>query len=576
MVALYKHTLSSRREAVWALCLIIVVLVLANVLSQYIYTRLDMTAEKKYSIMPSTKREVKGLDEVVTFKVYLQGDMPAGFRRLRQASVDILNEMRAYGGKRIQYELVDPVNGKSEKDRQAILEQLLSKGLAPANVQTGNNNERKLTMVFPCAIAYYKGREYPIQLLENQIGYTQEEVLNNSVISLEYKLANAIQKLTQHSPPTVAFSTGHGELGKAALADIQQQLVRLKYQISTLDITKGYRIDPLIDALVIPKPVIPFDEKDKYKIDQYIMHGGKVIWMIDATTADFDSLKVSLTGQFVTDRLLNLDDQLFKYGVRINTDLVMDINMCNPIPVKVGSMGNAPQIELMPWYYFPLLIPESMHPIVRNLDPIMSQYASSIDTIRNPGVTKTILLRTTENAKAVMTPARVHFGILQQKPNPQYYNQPQLPVAVLLEGQFQSLYRNRLTADFLAIGDTVASLKYKEVGPMDGKMIVISDGDIIRNEMRGDSTAYPLGFYSVSRQTFANKDFMLNAIQYLTDRSGLLETRNKQVKLRMLNTVRVQAEKTKWQLINILLPIILIILLGMGYNYRRRKRYTTL
>ena len=565
--------MNNRRDAIFILLITIAILALANVLSQYVYTRFDLTAEKKFSIMPSTKKMVKNLKDVVTFKIYLEGDMPAGFKRLRQSTRDLLNELRAYGGKNIQFEFIDPVTGKSETERKAILEELLAKGLAPANVQTGTANQSKITMVFPCAVAYYYGREYPIQLLENQIGFDKEQVLNNSAISLEYKFATAIQKLTMYKPPRIAFTTGHGELNQAQLADIQQQLNNLRYQVGIMDITKGYRISDDFDALIVAKPTIPFDEKDKYKLDQYIMHGGKVMWLIDATSADFDSLKVNLTGQFVVDRNLNLDDQLFKYGARINTDLIQDIEKCSPIPLKVGSMGNSPQIELYPWYYFPLLISADDHPIVKNLDPVASQFASTVDTIRNPGVKKTVLLRTSEYSKAVLTPTRVHFGILQQRPNPQYFNQPHLPVAVLLEGEFQSLYKNRLTKDFLAIGDTVADLKFADHSPSNSKMIVVGDGDIIRNELRQDGSAYPLGYYSVSRQTMANKDFVLNCIQYLIDTSGILETRNKEVKLRLLNKIRVQDEKVKWQVINIIVPIVLVILFGIGFNYFRRKKY---
>jgi len=572
MVKGLKRNMNNRRDAIFILLITIAILILANILSQYLYTRFDLTSEKKFSIMPSTKKMVRGLKDAVTFKIYLEGDMPAGFKRLRQSTRDLLNELRAYGGKNIQFEFIDPVAGKNEEERKAILEELLAKGLAPANVQTGSANESKITMVFPCAVAYYYGREYPIQLLENQIGYDKEQVLNNSAISLEYKFATAIQKLTMYRPPRIGFTTGHGELNQAQLADILQQLSNLRYEIRPVDISKGYKIKDDFDAIVIAKPTLPFDEKDKFKIDQYIMHGGKVMWLIDATTADFDSLKVNLTGQFVVDRDLNLDDQLFKYGARVNTDLIEDINMCSPIPLKVGNMGNAPQIELFPWYYFPLLVPTGDHPIVKNMDPVAAQFASTVDTIRNPGVKKTILLRTSDNSKAVMTPMRVHFGILQQKPNPIYFDQPKLSAAVLLEGEFQSLYKNRMTKEFLAIGDSVPDLKFVDHSPPN-KMIVVGDGDIIRNELRPDGSAYPLGYYSVSRQTMANKDFILNSIQYLIDTSGILETRNKEVKLRLLNKIRVQNEKVKWQVINIILPIVLIILFGIGFNYFRRKKY---
>jgi ABC-2 type transport system permease protein len=569
-----KRNINNRRDAIFLLLLAVAILLLANVVIQFVHLRYDLTAEKKYSLSPSTKKMLKELKDVVVFKVYLEGDMPAGFKRLRQGTRDLLTEMRAYGGKNIQFEFIDPITGKNGEERKAILNELLEKGLAPANVKTGKANEQKLTMVFPCAIAVFGGKEFPIQLLENQIGFGQEETLNNSVISLEYKFANAIQKLTMYRPPRVAFSTGHGELSSIQVADIQQQLINLKYEVANLDITKRYKIDDKFDALIIAKPTVPFDEKDKYKIDQFVMHGGKILWMIDATTASMDSLQRNMGQQFALEQDLNLEDLFFKYGFRINADLIQDISMCNQIPLVVGKMGNAPQTEMFPWYYFPLLISDNNHAIVKNLDPVAAQFCSTIDTIRNADVKKTILLRTSDNSKAVLTPMRVHFGILQQRPNPQYYNQPRLPVAALLEGTFSSLYKNRLSAEFLATADSMQELKFIDKSA-DTKMIVIADGDIARNEIRNDSTTYPLGYFPYTQQTFANKDFVLNCIQYLVDNSGILETRNKDVKLRLLNKVRVEQEKTKWQLINIVLPILVVLGFGFLFSYYRKKKYTS-
>jgi ABC-2 type transport system permease protein len=572
MVKLFTRKLDNKKDAILILAFSFAIVFLLNLLSSYVSFRVDMTAEKKYSLLKPTKTLIKELKDVVIIKVYLQGNMSSDFKRLQQATKDILTEMRAIGGKKIEYEFIDPITGKSVDEQNAMMQEFLNKGLSPVNEQTGKANESKLTRVFPFAIAVYGGREFPIQLIQSQIGFDKKQTINNSIISLEYNFANAIQKLTQYRPPRVAFTTGHGELSSLELADIQMQLSTLQYQIQTIDLSKTYKVPELFDAIVIAKPLYPFSEVDKYKIDQYVMRGGKVLWLIDPTYAEMDSLKFNPTGQMVLDRNLNLDDMLFKYGVRLNADLVQDINLCNQIPLVVGQMGNTPQTELFPWYYFPLLVSESNHAINKNLDPVAAYFASTIDTIQNKEIAKTILLHTTENSKAVLTPSRVHFGILQQRPNPQYYNQPNLPVAVLLEGEFQSLYKNRLSSDYLAASDTVAQLKFVGESPK-SKMIIISDGDIIKNVVRADSSAYPLGFYPYTNQTFANKDFILNCVQYLVDSQGLLETRNKEVKLRLLNTVRVNDEKTKWQLINVALPILLILGLGIGYGYWRRKRY---
>jgi ABC-2 type transport system permease protein len=297
-----------------------------------------------------------------------------------------------------------------------------------------------------------------------------------------------------------------------------------------------------------------------------------VLWLLDGTNATMDSLRYNPTGQFVSGNDFNLDDMLFKYGARVNNDLVQDVNLNNAIPLVVGKMGNAPQTEMFPWYYFPLLVSDNTHAISRNLDPVASYFPSSVDTVKNPGVRKTILLHTTENAKAQLTPSRVHFGILQSKPNPAYFNQPNIPVAVLLEGEFESVYKNRVSPEYLAASDTIDKLKFLEHSKP-SRMIVIGDGDIMRSEIRSDSTAYPLGYYVYGQRQFANKDFLLNCIEYLIDDNGILETRNKEVKLRMLNTVKVEDEKLQWQLLNIALPIGLVVLFGLGFGFYRRKKY---
>jgi ABC-2 type transport system permease protein len=567
-----KTHITTRRDALITLGLVFTILLLLNVVSRYFYFRWDLTAEKRYSISTPSKTAVKNLKDVVTIKVYLDGDLNAGFTRLKESTRNLLNEFRAYGGKNIEFEFIDPMAIQNLDERKALMTDLIQRGLAPTNLTTKSKTESKQQLIFPGAIVTYGGREMPVQLLENQIGFSPNQILNNSEILLEYKFANAIQRLTQYRSPQVAFISGNGELNNLETASIRATLSTLEYEVKDFDLYSNYYIPERIDVVVIAKPRFAFEEKDKYKIDQYVMHGGKVLWLVDGTNAALDSLKMSPVGQFVAGNEFNLDDMLFKYGVRVNTDVVQDINLCNPIPLVVGQMGNAPQTEMFPWYYFPLLVSDNNHAVVRNLDPVASFFTSTIDTLKNPGVSKTILLHTTDNAKAQLAPTRVHFGILQSKPNPAYYNQPKLPVAVLLAGEFESVYKNRLSPEFLAASDTVQNLKFVEKSPK-SKMIVIADGDIIRNEVRDDSSAYPLGYYMYTKQQFANKDFILNCIEYLIDDSGILETRNKDVKLRMLNTTKVDAEKLKWQLINIALPISLIVVVGVAFGFYRRRKY---
>jgi ABC-2 type transport system permease protein len=573
MVKFKSSALTNRRDALILMALVFIILLLANVVSRYFYFRLDLTAEKRYSISKPSKVLVKNLKDVVTVKVYLDGDLNAGFTRLKESTRNLLNEMRAYGGKNIEFEFIDPMAIQNLDERKALMTDLMQRGLSPTNLTTKSKTDSKQQLIFPGAIITYAGREMPVQLLENQIGFSPQQILNNSEVLLEYKFANAIKKLAQYRAPRIAFLQGNEELNNLETADIRQTLEGLSYQVKDLDLHSNYHIANF-DVIVIAKPRTAFEEQDLYKIDQFIMRGGKALWLVDGTNATMDSLKKNPQGQFVQANDFNLDNMLFKYGVRINSDVVQDINLNNPIPLIVGQMGNAPQTEMFPWYYFPLLVSDNNHAIIRNLDPVASFFASTIDTIQNRGVNKTILLHTTENAKAQLAPTRVHFGILQGKPNPAYYNQPKLPVAVLLEGEFESAFTNRLPPETKAAFDTVAELK-----PVDksakSKMIVIADGDIIRSEVRNDSSAYPLGYYMYTKQQFANKDFILNCIEYLIDDSGILETRNKEMKLRLLNKMKAEDEKLKWQLINIALPILLVVLAGLGFGFYRRKRYAS-
>lgn len=572
MVKRSSNIVTNRRAAFIQLALALTIVLLANVVASFYYFRWDLTAEKKYSISKPSKQMVKGLKDVVSVKVYLDGDLNAGFTRLKESTRNLLNELRAYGGKNIEFEFIDPMAIENLDQRQALMEELVQRGIAPTNLTTKSSAESKQQLIFPGALVSYGGRTIAVQLLENQIGYSPQQILNNSVISLEYKFANAVKKLTQFRNMRVAFLTGNGELDKLPLADIKQTLTGLQYEVKDYNINEHYNIPALYDVVIIAKPTIPFNEQAKYKIDQYIMRGGKVLWLVDGTNAEMDSLRGGPEGQFVNALNLGLDDMLFKYGVRINNDVIQDVNYCNQIPMVVGVMGNAPQTEMFPWYYFPLFVPNNEHAIVRNLDPIAGYFSSTIDTIRNKGIKKTVLLHTSANAKAVLAPARVHFGILQQKPNVMYFNQPNLPAAVLLEGEFSSSFANNVTPEFLAATDTVDELKFTAQSKAT-KMIVVADGDVIKNDANTDSTAYPLGYYKFTNQTFANKDFIVNCVEYLTDDNGILETRNKEIKLRMLDNVKIEESKTMWQVLNVALPVGLVVIFGFIFGYLRKRRF---
>ena len=586
MVSKQKLIITNRRQAIASFLLMVVILLLLNVVAGFFYFRWDLTTEQRYSVLKPTQKMVKDLKDVVTIKVYLDGDLDAGYTRLKESTRNLLKELRAYGGTNIEYEFINPMAIQNMDERKAMVKDLMERGVTPTPLNTGNKTEIKQQLIFPGAIVTYAGRELAVELLDLQKAPKPREVLanpevqleylNHCEVQLEYKFASAIQKLIQARPTRVVFTQGHGELSPIETADLRRTLEspEMQFEVKDMDLRDAYYIPATVDVVIVAKPRTAFDEKDKYKIDQFVMHGGKVIWLVDGSNAAIDSLMVNKNGQFVQgiENEYNLEDMLFKYGVRINMDVVQDLNNCNQIPMIMGFSGGSPQTKMFPWYYFPVLISDNNHPIIRNVDPVESFFPSSIDTVRNPGVTKTILLHTGDKGKAQMAPTRVHFGILMSKPNPEYYNQKQIPVAVLLEGQFESVFKNRMSPDFLAASDTIPALKFVEQSKAN-KMIVISNGDIIRNELRSDSTYYGLGFYKYTGQQYGNKDFMLNCIHYLLDDRGVLETRNKEVKLRLLDQAEIEHSKLRWQLTNILLPIFLVVLFGFGFNAYRKRKY---
>ena len=366
-------------------------------------------------------------------------------------------------------------------------------------------------------------------MLNNQFGQGPQEALNNSIILLEYKFAKAIKNLIRNRKPQVAFLEGHGELGDQEIDDLARSLSEF-YELVRHDLAKELFIPKEYDVVVVAKPDTFFKESDKYKIDQYIMRGGKVLWFLETLHAEMDSLRGR--NVFIPQPYrLNLEDQLFKYGVRVNNNLIQDL-VCNPIPLVIGYQGDVLQTQIYPWYFFPLLTSSGDHPIVKNMDAVAAQFVSSIDTVGAKDIRKTVLLHSSQYTKLVFDPVRVNLGILKNPPDEAQFNKPYQAAAVLLEGEFESVFENRLAATTLRMIDTVQDHSFKERS-IPTKMIIVADGDIIRNDMTRDGLAYPLGYDKYSDQTFANKDFILNALEYLIDDSKLIETRAKEIKLRM-------------------------------------------
>jgi len=579
VTAMSKRKNRIKKNNLMQLLLSLLILVFVNIISYFIFTRIDLTSEKRYTLSESTKKYLKQIDDVMYFQVYLDGEFPAGFKRLRSETKEMLDEFRAYNDN-IQYTFINPSEGDDKKKIQNTYQQLVNKGIQPTNIKTKTTEGSSQQWIFPGALVSYRQKEVPVQLFTNQLGTPSDQVLNNSVQNLEYNLINAIRKLLVKNKPRIALTRGHGELGIDRLADIIYSLSDF-YAVDTVNIdgkinslmVRGTKEKPLLNkysALIIAKPDSAFNEKDKYFIDQFVMHGGKILWLLDPVIVSMDSLqRSSETLAIAIDR--NLDDMLFKYGVRINTNLILDMNAL-PIPAVTGQYGGQPKVELMPWYYFPVLMPTAKHPIVTNLNAIKAEFVSSIDTVGGKGIKKTVLLTSSKYSRVVNTPARISLDLLQSVPDERVYNQSYLPVAVLLEGSFQSLYLNRLPPEMVTDNK---SFDFMEKSP-ETKMIVVSDGDIIKNQLdKKTGNPYPLGFDQYTGETFGNKDFILNCVDYLCDDSGIISVRSREVKMRLLDPKKLKNAGTKlsMQLINTIGPVLLILIFGIIQLIIRRYRF---
>lgn len=549
--------------------LVIAIVLIVNFLGSFYYKRFDLTEEKRYSLSEPTKKFLENLDDIVSVQVYLTGKgLPSGLKELEHSTDDILNEFKAYGGSNFQYEFIN-VNDYDAEAKTEVLKYLKDLGLSPISLNVVDEDQESQKIIFPGALINYKGRIISTILLESQVGKNQFEVINNSIALLEYKFANAIQKLKRDKQPNIAFSQGNGELDQLQIGSLLEALQQNFFKVAGIDISKEFRIDPLVDILVVAKPTIPFTEKDKFKIDQFIMRGGKVLWAIEGMNAEMDSLQ-GKDFFMAAEQDVNLTDQLFKYGARINEDLIQDLQN-TPISIVTGEVNGQPQMKNFPWLFNPILFGSGQHAIVKNIEPVKSTFVSTMDTIRVAGIKKTALLTTSQYSKAMMNPVRVFLGIIQEEPNPANFKQANLPVAYLLEGEFTSVFEGRLTKSYQETMDTVKDLKYLEKG-VQNKMIVISDGDLLRNDI-DKGKPLPLGFDRNSGTNFGNKNFIVNCIEYLVDDNNLLETRNKEIKLRQLDGVKVKAEKSFWQQINLILPSVLLIIFGIIYFFYRKKRY---
>jgi ABC-2 type transport system permease protein len=569
-------------------------LIVANLLADVVYYRFDLTKEKRYTLAPSTKKLLSKVDDVAFFTIYLDGEIPADYKRLKEATRDMLNEFRMVAGANIEFEFEDVLKDKEIKEKDEILKQFVSKGIEISRPDVKADEAPTDRYIIPGGMVFYKGQEYPINLLKKKFGNSIEMDINESIELLEYEIGNIIRKCVAGKDVKIAMITGHGELGDMDVADIATELgdyynvsrfnlnindTNCLKQVGRAVLDSGVRgpqvlIAKLIEKLntykgiIIAKPRYHFQDIEKFIIDQYVMNGGKVLWLVESLNAEMDSVAKYGT-VFTYDYDLNLNDLLFRYGVRINLNILRDIQ-CHGIPVMLKGGGGRPDFKQ--WLYYPLVnAADSTHPIVKNISSVWTQFASSIDTTTNPNIKKTVLLQTSQYSQTAGNPANVAIESVGIKPNPGTFTNSYLPVAVLLEGSFKSLYEH--------VNGIKQNIPYK--GKIDkNSMIVISDGDVIRNQVKqGTGEIYPLGFDRFASQAFgepvifANKKFILNCVDYLCDETNLIEVRTKDVELRLLDKARVKEEKLNWQLLNMVAPIAAVLAFGFANAWWRRRKY---
>ncbi len=563
-----KTTSRNKRKDILTLLALLGIVILINFVGAFYFNRFDLTSEKRYTLAESTRKLLRELDDVVFLKVYLQGDFKPGFARMKNEAKEILDEFRAYAKGNLEYEFINIYEGVTKEEAANIERQLYEKGLIPEQIVSTSKEKTSQGWIWPGAIVSFKNKESVWQIYRRQMGMNDEDrSINNSIQDLEYGLTNVIRKLKQKRSLEVTFIEGHGEADTLQQYDLMRSLSEY-YTVNRVNINGKLSALKEAAAVVITQPDSSFSDKDKFIVDQYIMNGGKVLWLLDPVNVNMDTLKLKgFTLGF--SQQFNIEDMLFKYGVRLNPVLVQDFQS-GAIPMNVGFKRGEPDFKMFPWFYSVLVLPDGNHPIVKNLDLIKMDYLSTIDTVTAPGIKKTVLLHTSKYTKVQPTPARISLAMAMQKPREEQFRNSYQPLAVLLEGEFNSVVEYRLPSVLL----NDPKFKYIDHGKKT-KMIVVADGDLAINDFQFKTgTALPLGYDKYTQRTFANKTFLLNCVNYLLDDEGLLQLRSREVKLRLLDKKKTDTQRSKWQITNVGLPLLLIIAFATFQFYWRRKKYS--
>lgn len=561
---------------------LLLALIVVNFLASLFHTRIDLTKEKRYTLSQASRDLAAQLDEPLLIEVFLKGEFPAGFQKLAQSTDDFLQLLKDRNSSKISYRFISPKEEQPTSVRP-YADTLVGLGASPINLTVQLKDGQQQNYVFPVALMHYKGQQQLINLYTGSSRFISQNEINEAEALLEYQFVNAMNKMIHPEKPAVAYAVGNGEPEDIRTYDLRQYL-STDFSFYTFNLTTQPVIPNSISALLIVKPSIPFTEDQKLKIDQYVMRGGKVLWFVDNLFAEPDSLAFKPEA-VAYDRNLNLTDMLFRYGARINTDLVMDLQ-CEVIPFVVGSGADGkPQQEFLRWNYYPLFQSANNHPLNRNLGLVGARFANSIDTIQVAGIRKTPLLSSSSSSRTISTPALISLNENKTAPQDENFRKSNIPVAMLLEGKFTSLYNNRVSA---SMRDSLekSGTEFRATSE-DSKMILVADGDMVLNEFTQEAGPFPMGWNRYTYVAYAqqeeagkyfvpvaNRQFLQNSLEYLIASPAVIETRNKNIVLRMLDTTRVKEQKSTWQLINIAIPVILIVIAGFVYQWLRVRKYS--
>jgi ABC-2 type transport system permease protein len=556
------------RKDIFRIAVLLVMLIAINYVASEWFFRVDLTAEKRFTLSDNSKALLRGLDNEIDVTVYLDGELNPGFKKLSKATLEMLEEFGVYADKKLVFRFIDPNEGSNDQ-KKMLYEKLQKHGCEPVPVfETTEDGRNVRSMVFPYALVSFGDKTQAVSLLDNIQGFSGAENLNKSTEGLEYKLMEAFRKMTIGQKPRIAFLEGHGELDELDVMDITRALSEF-YQVERGTITDNATVLDAYKVLIVAKPQTAFSEREKFVIDQYVMRGGRVLWMVDAVTVTLDSLsRTTETVGLMAD--FNIGDMLFKYGIRINPNLLEDIQSAQ-IQVNAAPVGRTPKFVPVPWLFSPLLQPNDGHPVSRNINLVKAEFISGLDTVgENMALKRHVLLSTARFTRVNPVPVFVTLAMVNEKPQRQDFNKSFIPVAYAQEGVFPSVFQNR------PVPSGLSNVKERLQQSVPTRMVFVGDGDLAKNVVRKKYTnpqIVSLGYDELSGQTFGNKDFVLNAVNYLADDEGWMALRSRNYALRLLDKEKLGSQALLWKIVNVALPVLLVVMVGAVFVWRRKKRF---